>query len=594
MQTVSQAWKDNQNELLVSESVVDISLRLTDPDAYEDASASDNGHVSISNTAQTVSEVEKDIVPYATLEGNLWVLDGNRKIIPVGNYGDCGYISKEISSANGSFTTKPIFTINFSQVHYNMIRGLTIEWGVAYGDYATDFLVRAYQGSTIVANKSVSGNTNVKSVVHLDMVEYDRIEIQIVKWCLPYRRARIANVLPGVELNYTKENIFSFSHSQSVDPVSAALPESEISFSIENVDGQYDFNNTDGLSKYLVERQEVKAKYGYKINGETEWIRCGTFYMSEWDAKQKGLTADFTARNLLEFMTGTYNKGVYNPNGISFYDLAVDVLTDADLPMNNDGSLKWSVDERLKNIYTISPLPLDTHANCLQLIANASGSVLYQDRMGVLHLEILNSVSPTDYSINYYNSFSKPEVSLVKPLKQVEVPCYSYSVGVDLTELYQGELSISGTTDVLITYSGTATNVTATLRNGTLNSATYYANTCILNITGSGVVKITVKGNTLESSSVNIITPSSVTGEVVTVDNPLITSQERAMAVGAWVESYSKNRKKLTFDWRSDPRLDALDVVTCENDYTNNNAIMTSIDYSYNGTFKGKGEGRVI
>lgn len=594
MQNVSQAWKDNQNELLVSESVVDISLRLTDPDAYEDASATDNGSASISNTAQTVSEVEKDIVPYATLERNLWVLDGSREIIPFTDYGDCGYISKEVSTANMTFATTPVFTINFSQVHHNLIKGITIEWGVAYGEYATSFVVMAYREDVLLDFVTITDNTDVKSIVHLDMVDYDRIEIRIGKWCLPYRRARIANVLPGIELNYSKENIFSFSHKQSVDPISAELPTSEISFSLDNIDGQYDFNNTDGLSKYLVERQEIKARYGYKINGETEWIRCGTFYMSEWDAKQKGLSADFKARNLLEFMTGTYYRGVYNPDGSSFYDLAVNVLVDADLPRNNDGSLKWVVDERLKNIYTVSPLPLDTHANCLQLIANASGSVLYQDRMGVLHLEILNSVSATDYSINYFNSFSKPEVSLSKPLKHVEVPCYSYSVAVDPTELYQGEMSISGTTEIVITYSGTATNVTATVSNGTLNSATYYANTCVLNITGNGSVKITVNGYTLESSSVNIITTSSATGEVVTVDNPLITSQERALAVGAWVESYSKNRKKLTFDWRADPRLDALDVVACENDYTNNNAIMTSVDYSYNGTFKGKGEGRVI
>ena len=44
MQNVSQEWKDNQNNQLVKESDIEISLKLTDPDAYEDASATDNGH----------------------------------------------------------------------------------------------------------------------------------------------------------------------------------------------------------------------------------------------------------------------------------------------------------------------------------------------------------------------------------------------------------------------------------------------------------------------------------------------------------------------------------------------------------------------
>ena len=60
------------------------------------------------------------------------------------------------------------------------------------------------------------------------------------------------------------------------------------------------------------------------------------------------------------------------------------------------------------------------------------------------------------------------------------------------------------------------------------------------------------------------------------------------------VENYMKNRMVLSSDWRADPRLDALDIVTNENNYNKNKVLMTSVDYSYNGAFKGKGEGRVI
>ena len=114
MQKVSQKWKDNQNELLAPESYVEISWTLTDPDAYEDASADDDGAIYISNTEQIVSEVDKEIIPYATLEQNLWVLDGSRVIIPTSNYGDCGYISDDICDKNGKFTTAPVVTINFT------------------------------------------------------------------------------------------------------------------------------------------------------------------------------------------------------------------------------------------------------------------------------------------------------------------------------------------------------------------------------------------------------------------------------------------------------------------------------------------------
>jgi hypothetical protein len=153
---------------------------------------------------------------------------------------------------------------------------------------------------------------------------------------------------------------------------------------------------------------------------------------------------------------------------------------------------------------------------------------------------------------------------------------------------------ISGTQDVLISYSGTATDTIATIYGGTINSAKYYANACVLNVTGNGAVEISVTGKAIESSSFTVVTLSGETGEIITVDNMLITSQDRAVAIGSWVESYMKNRMILSSEWRADPRLDALDVVENENDYNKNKVIMTNVKYSYNGSFKGSGEGRVI
>lgn len=595
MQKVSQKWKDNQNELLTSESFVEVSLKITDPDASKEASPEDNGAIYISNSQQTVNKVDKVIVPYATLERNMWVLNGSRKIIPTSNYGDCGYISESMCDSNGLFTTIPIFTIRFSQVHNNLIPGVTILWGTAYNEYATEFIVTAYEGNTIVATKKITGNEDIQSVVSFDIVGYDRITISILEWSMPYRRARIDEFLAGGVKMFSKSDLFSYSHSQEVDPVSASLPKTEISFSLDNSENTYNPHNLDSLAKYLIERQEVKSRYGYKIGDDIEWIDCGTFYMSEWNASQGSLTADFTARDLLEFMTDTYYYGVYSPDGVSLYDLALSVLQDANLPLEEDGSVKWVIDESLKNISTTAPLPVDTHANCLQLIANAGCCVLYQDRKGVLRIEPFTQ-EKTDYEINHFNSHSRSEINLSKPLRQVEVSSYSYRVvdAEESTEIYRGSIGISGTEDITIQYSGTFADVTAYVTNGTLNSATFYANVCVLNITAEGTVKIVVEGYTLESSSSRTVIRSGESGETISVDNPLITSASIASKIGKWVESYMKNRMILSSDWRADPRLDALDIITNTNDYNTNEVLITNVKYSYNGAFKGSCEGRVI
>jgi hypothetical protein len=714
MQIVSQKWLDTHNKTITDEGFVEVILTLTDPDVLADTTFDDNGGIYVSNVEQITSEVDKAISPYATLEQNLWVLDGNREILPEGNnvfpdnanmtnctrqgdiftrsatvydsilrlsdwvpqagktytivveilddvitsanyltllsdsrfafddkkvylkygmnyitvrardnitndmlgsvwlnsmtilpsvrfkmsiiehsdYGEYGFVSEATSGADGGFSTYPTVKMNFSKTHINLIQGVTITWSTTYDEYPVDFVVTAYNGDTPITTKEVTGNAESKTVVYLDMVNYDSITISVKKWCLPYHRARVEEVLVGVEKTYGKKEIFSYSHSQEVDPISSTLPKTNILFSVDNVDGAYNPNNLNGLSKYLIERQELKVRYGYKLDDKVEWIKGGTFYISDWDAPQNGLTASFNARDLLEFMTNIYHKGIYDPDGISLYDLADSVLRDADLPLNEDGTVKWVIDERLRDIYTVAPLPIDTHANCLQLIANAGECVIYQDREGILHIERLTSVE-TDYRINHFNSYSKSEIALTKPLKQVEVPSHSYTVASDTTELYKGAVTINGTQSLVVNYSNSATNIVTTVSGGTLNGVTNYANACELSITANGVVTITITGKVLEVSSVNIVTESGITGETISVSNPLITSQERAVSVGTWVEGYMRNRMVLKSSWRVDPRLDALDIVTNENDYNTNKVVMTSVKFDYNGAFKGSGEGRV-
>ena len=600
MQTVSEKWKENHTKTLLPESFVEITFSLTDPDAYEDGSASDNGAVNFSNTAQIVSEVDKNIVSYGTLEQNLWLLDGSKKVLPTSNYGDCGYVGSVLSNAQGAFTNAPIVTLSFSKVHQKLIPGITIDWGTAYGEYATDFTVTVYNGSTVVGTKRVIDNASTKTLVMLDIINYNRITLTINKWCLPYHRARIEEIFIGAEKIYTKHDLLSFSHTQEVDPISSSLPKSTISFSLDNTKNIYNPNNDEGLSKYLVERQELKARYGYKVGDDVEWVDCGTFYMSEWEAKQNGKSADFTARDILEYMTDVYNRGVYVPEGKSLYELAQAVLEFANLPLQDDGSVRWVIDESLKSIYTPAPLPVDTCANCLQIIANAGECVMYQDRKGVLHIERrTNTLS--DYTIDQNNSYSKPETSLAKLCKQIVVPIYSYSEDEENDVwLYRGFVEVNGTADVLINYSETASWASALIDttksevSGTINSKEFYANCCKLNITANGKIYLKIGGEALISSSKDKIIPVGATGDEIVVDNPLITDEARALAVGQWVKNYMSNRQSISFSWRCDPRLDGLDVIKSKDAFTENNVIMTKVSYTYNGAFRGTGEGRVI
>ena len=646
MQSVSEGWKENQQKILVNESFIEIELDLTDPEAVESAVPVATDVAPFAHLDQVVSREIRNITPYATLERNLWVLDGSKKILPTTNFVDTSYVGNVLSNSDCTFTSNPVVELTFPRVFNSYLPGLIIVWDMAHGDYAVDFKITLYKEGVKGSEKLVTGNDTIRTSVDMDINEYDKIVVEILKWSSPRRRARIAKIHLGNTITYEKGDLFgTFTHSQEVDPLSAKMPKISLKFGVNNVDDSYNPYNQAGISKYLVERQEIQVRYGYRIQsgvkwfmledltwgdiegeswgglatydeGEIEWIPGGTFYLSGWDAPQNGLYANFEARDILEFMNGIFMKGVYRPNGISLKALAEEVLLDAGLPEREDGLPPWKLHSSLDLITTTAPLPLVRHSECLQMIANAAGCVMYVDREGFLKVEPIvedyfrisgtfragqTSVLPrspgrnwkwTDYRVDNFNSYKRPEVVLTKPLKQVDVSYYSFVVDAEVKEIYKGQLSVSGTETIQITYSNPAVETVATVEGGTLVSATYYTNACELEITASGVVEITIVGKELKTSEAVVTVLTGEPGETQSVKNKLITSQSRATTVGNWVKEYLTNRRIVSLEWRADPRLDALDKILVQNKFGISPLRVTEFTIAYNGAFKGKGRGR--
>lgn len=548
MQKVSANWTDAHKRTLLNESFVEVTLEITDPDALADATSQDNGAIYISDSS-LLTNGDYEPTPYCTLEQNLWCLDGNRKAIPESDYGNNCFVSDAMSDDTCLFSAKlPCITIGFTKEFTKLLPGVTITWSETYGEFADTFSVVAYKGDTVVAETEVTGNRSVRSLVFVEISGYDRIEVIVKRWCLPNHRARVEDIFIGAQKIYGKSSLFSYSHTQSVMPVSLELPKNEIKFSIDNSDGEYNPQNTGGIAKYLNERQEVKARYGLKMDdGSVEWIKGGTFYLSEWYAKQNGITADFTARDMLEFMSDTFydtefeaDKAGVLSNGRTFGHLAELVLTSANLPGHTEETPKWVIHESLFAADCISkaPLPKDTHANCLQLIANAAMCALYQDRDGVLHIEPFSfNNNPTipfepNYFITPFNSYTKAELTLAKSNKMIGVKSYTYTLGGD--------------------------------------------------------------GSVNEDSHTHYHVHSSV-GETIVVDNPLVTDGKRAQDIEWWLYNYYfRWRKSIDTSWRGDVRLDALDFVAHENAYSTDRVLMTEVAYTYNGAFRATGKGKVI
>ena len=607
MEPTSKQWKENQQNQLTSEGFVEILYGVNHPDipmanvfAHQEHQALYISSMPESFNPPLIDEVERKVVPYATLEQNLWLLDGSKFTVPVnGPYEYSGYISESLSDEIGNFSSNPRISIKFvSKV--SILPGLIITWSLAHGDYPTHFKVRPYNGDIVYECLEVKNNTKTISVVEFEMTDFSRLEIEIIKWSTPSRRARIEKIVLGIFQSYTKQDLLKFTCSQTVDPLSASLPKYEVSFEVDNRDGTFDLQNEEGLSKYMMERQQISTRYGFRLGDTIEWIPGGVYYLSDWSAPQNGLSASFKARDLLGFMNAIYYKGRYEPGGVSLYELAQEVLEEAKLPKYKTGIDPWVLDrEALGSITTTAPLPVCSLGECLQIIANAACCAISFDRNGILYIAPLANTND-ELIINDRNSYSKTEISLTKPLKQIDVSMYSFTIEGTEKSIYNGTLALNqGKNVFVVEYSDTAlANIAGVQVHGvgvTLNKneTEYYAKSCklVLNSTNSGIsnCNVSITGTVIKPTETIVTIPNLAAGETQTLKNALITSVSHANKVGNWLKRNLSSRKCLSSNWRINPCLDAGDIIKVGTPETSVRVV--SCELSFSGAFKGKSEG---
>lgn len=415
MIATSDKWRSAQLGSLVPEAFVEIAYSITEPGLQESATESNNGAADFSDHENIVQTTGREYQPYAALEHNLWVLGGEHGMLPTVT--DTGFVSSAISGGDGSFSTSPVVTITLDTVHTHAIPGITIDWSTAFGEYATRFRVTAYNGSAVVFSQEFE-NASAETECLFELADYDRLQIEILGWCMPYRRARLEQLFLGATHTYAKRDLLSYTHTQSADLLSAELPKNSIAFSLNNATGIWNPDNPSGNIKYLSEQQELNVRYGLKLDSGTEWIEAGTFWVSEWETPSNGLEARFTARDLLGFMSAIY----HGPRSGTLHEVATAAFEQADLPLQKNGEPRWVLSDNLKEYETdFTDDESDyTLAEIVQLCANAACCVMYQDRAGVMRVESIRE-NASGYAVRRMVSYAHPEFTLMKPLKSVSV-----------------------------------------------------------------------------------------------------------------------------------------------------------------------------
>lgn len=366
MYQTSQEYKESMKRPVRNQSYMKIQLGLINQEAQQTAGLSDTNKYNDFSDAESIFN-QHTVRWYATYESNFWKADGTSFFLPEkkSDYRKDGITSTNLFEV--SFHVKFVFGCGKSD-----IKGLTIKFG---RNYPTKF--------TIVTDNATSFEyENTEELFKSDDVfeNTESIELVITEMNVPNARVRIDYIIFGLGLEYDDEWISEASSNTTLSAINEDLPESEFTVTLCNNNQLFNVDNPSSDINFLESGQKVNVMMGYMLDdGNIEWIKMHSLYVSEWSADDSSAT--ITAVDILKYLDEKYYKGIYYEDGISLYDLAVLVLTDAGL--NED---EYYIDSYMKKVYVHNPLPNVTHKEALQIIANAGRCIMDYDRNGKIRI----------------------------------------------------------------------------------------------------------------------------------------------------------------------------------------------------------------
>lgn len=603
----------------------------------------------------------KQSIEYATMENDYFRADGSMYFMPQ-------------QSANMQLLTNGVTTNDFLQpirIDFNgiyAIKGITLDFG---GAFPTEFTIETNEKTLSYTNDSakfvtndVLGDTTYIIITPIAMVGGEQ-------------RFRIKNILMGVGLAYSNYQTKDLSITETVSSISEELPSADMEFSFYDEDNNFNVDDDNSFIDFLETMQKVTVSFGVTLEDKSvEWYQIATLHLKDWSSK-KGIVS-ITATDRLAQMEDEYTLAntMYERTA---YEEAVNIFTDAGLQPD-----EYYIDDYLNDVPLVNPMPIGTHKECLQILANACRCIIRQDEKGIIRIvaNFANILDPYDFDIetNGVAEWSKPENLFVgsdityAELNQdfmkadgnmyflpndknyLETSYVSEQIADDNGN-FETNPTITISLPAAYTYFGINVNfngnppeemIVHTYNSNKLVESKKYTylvssnylyeefknfdkivfeftkgypnNRVLVNKISFGdlsdyvlekhdmtsqplgykekrVKAVRCKVFTYEmdgdkpqeiEDEVYVAKALNLVGEIKTIQNPLVSTQEHAQLIAEWVGNYYLNNVSYDVEYRGDPRLNAADIIHMESDVLDNLQVeIASHNFRYNGAFKG-------
>lgn len=639
MPIVSEGWtREINNPYFRSAVEIEATLFVEELTFRGLAAITDNGHLYYSD-ADGLLERKPVTEITATAETGLFLLDGKTRLVrspePVYRWNYAldgswrlgekpfrslvsevtpyqGFVSKGVSESDGEFrqtwnyaldgswrlgekpfasgSPEPKLRILVEEGPVYEFAGISLVFDTFNNDYPTDFDVEFLNGAGLVHKIEVRGNTTPRFQSAERVYGANEILLTFKKTFNFDRRIRITDMVFGLTRTFTgkgQSSITSFRRKREISPLMREIPQDTTEFTFKDVLGEYnpDPDNTEGIWEFTNPGQVLTLNYFLSYtNDQGVTVRenspGGVAYLTARPTTQ-GQDVTFRASGKLQQLTQQYNHGLFRSQGYSYHALFTELFLFAGVSL-------YELPDSLKNYYCYLPLPKEAVNVLIQVLCQSIGYIATESVAGYIQIR-QNNTEPMLYDMRLTIMQDYPSyLEQLPPLRNLIIESVSVTVAAEITELHKSTQALHGTTTRFIDYEASIEQV-ATITNGTLVSAAYYAYGADLTISAdSDTMEIVITGKELLFGTNAKTYPVNEIGEDALVQISLLSSNTVRDMIAPFYAKYLQEGKRYKLNYLGDPALMANDILSIQTRYVDSlPAMILSSEYSYNNGSSG-------
>lgn len=347
----------------VSYGVIDQTI---EDDTITGTASEDSDYSDTDNTLS--SPITRDKLTY--FEKDYFLLDGSHVFPEAGQSYNVGWESESLSDTSGNISEYIEYV--FANTHDSYGVQITFPTYCA----PDTFMLAYYNNDTLVGTRTVTGNTATTYSNYDVRLQWNKVRLTFTK-VNPQQRARLWQVVFGINDAYDEDMLISVSASRTTDLTGDYDDSGEFSFQFFN-DGRFNIRTINDLPIGL--QEGLKVTVYVKKRGSTTYVPFGHYYSETTDVSENGQVITVSGYDeLYSLGDTTYRNGIVYPNGRSLYDWAQEVAEDAGITL--------SIDSAFQNIISTGYITEVPHREALRLIAEAGNGILVIDANGNIALK---------------------------------------------------------------------------------------------------------------------------------------------------------------------------------------------------------------